>query len=516
MNELILINSSTYLLEQLDSDILEIISLIVNQFECILQLKYWVLHIMDAEILEQILKATNPEFVKIFKTNSDLILKLIFKYVEYKSDPEYDNTIYKMSNQDFYNNKYLFDMAGEIMNTEREWLNGYVIDSILGYNQYLLQKNPDDFHIIHTTNDIEIHDNYKTKFNPDRFLNKKILFVVTNSDKNEGIHWRVIIIDRIRHHLYFFDPLGNFFNKNSLSLCIHFGVLDDCDYKIIDLRAKMQSDSYNCGIWSIYCIIQYMKYFYHDHFIYTFKQYLLENPIDIKIARTYYLAQFKLLKQLKSKDKVTTTFKKKVSQNATLKKKVSQNNNDNIIIIEEDDNDDVKETEWTTYCLKIKQYYDNKTESNIDNLQDYLIVHFIIDEVLLYMDCSVCALNFKEIWYYIIIYSSYLITHNKIDIKLTEKEQKCIQLYKVPAIKPIVDNFHFRIERRKEFYSNNHSLLSSDNIMKELKYIHYELYQLVYMNNNNKKCQYIKDFIDQNKKRILSSTTEQLKQLFSF
>ena len=63
-----------------------------------------------------------------------------------------------MSNQDFYNNKYLFDMAGEIMNTEREWLNGYVIDSILGYNQYLLQKNPDDFHIIHTTNDIEIHD----------------------------------------------------------------------------------------------------------------------------------------------------------------------------------------------------------------------------------------------------------------------------------------------------------------------------------------------------------------------
>ena len=469
---------------------------------------------MDADILEQILTISNSRFVKILRNNSDLILKVIFQYVEYKSDPEYDNTIYKMSNHDFYNNKYLFDMAGEVVNTEQEWLNGYVIDSILGYNQYLIQQNSNDFHIIHTTNDDEIYNNYKTKFNPERFMNKKILFIVTNSDKNEGIHWRSIIIDRVQQRIYFFDPLGKMFYKNSLLLCGQFGNIDGFHYKSIDLRAKMQSDSYNCGIWSIYCIIQYMKYFYNPHYNseFTFKQYLLENSIDIKIARTYYLAQFKLLKQLKRNDIVTTfaTFKK-VSQNPNI------NNNNDIIIIDDDNNDDIKETEWTTYCLKIKQYYDNKSESNIDNLQDYLIVHFIIDEVLLYMDCSVCALNFKEIWYYIIIYSSYLIVRHNKDIKLSTKEQKCIHLYKVPAINPIVDNFHFRIERRKEFYLNNHSV--SDNIIKDLKYIHYELYQLVYMSkDNNNTVPYIKDFINKNKKRVLSSiqNNEKLKQLDLF
>ena len=68
------------------------------------------------------------------------------------------------------------------------------------------------------------------------------------------------IIDATHKVVYLFDPLGSPFEielRNEFQAAFR-------DMQVEDMQIHVQTDSYNCGIWAVWVIGQYLKYLEAD------------------------------------------------------------------------------------------------------------------------------------------------------------------------------------------------------------------------------------------------------------
>ena len=94
----------------------------------------------------------------------------------------------------------------------------------------------------------------------------------------DHVHWRVICINSRDKTVYFIDPFGSGFPQPTQTLVQNFYNQDaenKCTFKTWNHR--MQQDTYNCGIWAIWFMEQWMQYWCERQADVSFESLCIEN-----------------------------------------------------------------------------------------------------------------------------------------------------------------------------------------------------------------------------------------------
>lgn len=138
--------------------------------------------------------------------------------------------------------------------TRDQWLNTQDINNVLQQYQELnpnfkfLGALPSDFYKI-------------TKVDYSKIFDYKKLAIVFNLDEHDqrGSHWVAFIIDNSNKTLEYYDSTGKLPNKNIkyfINIVWKYLQKHDLNYKIYINKTKHQHGNSECGVYSIYFIIQ--------------------------------------------------------------------------------------------------------------------------------------------------------------------------------------------------------------------------------------------------------------------
>ena len=80
-----------------------------------------------------------------------------------------------------------------------------------------------------------------------------VTFAFINPNNN---HWRLIVLDGMRHQVVLFDPLGTALPQlvtDALSTCMGSA------FHTVDLRSCLQAEGWNCGVWAVFIASRYVR-----------------------------------------------------------------------------------------------------------------------------------------------------------------------------------------------------------------------------------------------------------------